>query len=87
MRLIPKPHFGNNIYLFYPKSINDFGFVIANLPFFVPTLKGVYVSEPNQFARVSNHVTDLVARSKTFTAKLLQQNKRNQKLRKSFSKF
>ena len=39
------------------------------------------------FRRVCNHVTDVNARNKCLTAKLLQQGYRYHKLRKTFSKF
>ena len=47
----------------------------------------VYISQLIRFARVSSHVTDLNARNKSLTAKLLQQGYRYHKLRKTFSKF
>ena len=40
-----------------------------------------------RFARVSSHVADFNARNKSLTAKLLQQDYRYHKLRKTFSKF
>ena len=43
--------------------------------------------EKASFARVCNHVTDVNARNKCLTAKLLQQGYRYHKLRKTFSKF
>ena len=47
----------------------------------------VYISQLIRFARVCNHVTDVNARNKCLTAKLLQQGYRYHKLRKTFSKF
>ena len=43
---------------------------------------GVYISQLIRFARVCNYVTDLNARNKCLTAKLLQQGYRYHKLRK-----
>ena len=40
-----------------------------------------------RFARASSHVNDFNNRNKFFTAKLLKQGYRYQKLRKAFSKF
>ena len=69
---------------------NDFD--IVNFPFLdgdVPrsTSYGVYISQLIRFARVSSHVADFTARNKSLTAKLLQQDYRYHKLRKTFSKF
>ena len=50
-------------------------------------ISGVNISQLIRFARVSSHATDFNARSKSLTAKLLQQGYRYQKLRKTFSKF
>ena len=71
---------------------DDFDFDIVNFPFLdgdVPRRAsyGVYISQLIRFARVCNHVTDLNARNKCLTAKLLQQGYRYHKLRKTFSKF
>ena len=71
---------------------DDFDFDIGNFPFLdcdVPrsTSYGVYISQLIRFARVSSHVVDFNARNKSLTAKLLQQNYRYHKLRKTFSKF
>ena len=48
---------------------------------------GVYISQLIRFARVCNHVADFNAQNKCLTAKLLQQEYRYHKLRKTFSKF
>ena len=71
---------------------DDFDFDIVNFPFLdgdVPrsTSYGVYISQLIRFARVSSHVVDFNARNKSLTAKLLQQDYRYHKLRKTFSKF
>ena len=71
---------------------DDFDFDIVNFPFLdgeVPCRAsyGVYISQLIRFARVCNHVTDFNARNKCLTAKLLQQDYRYHKLRKTFSKF
>ena len=72
-------------------SMTDFD-IIVNFPFLdgdVPRRAsyGVYISQLISFARVCNHVTDFNARNKCLTAKLLQQDYRYHKLRKTFSKF
>ena len=69
---------------------DDFDFDIVNLPFLdgdVPrsTSYGVYISQLIRF--VSSHVADFNARNQSLTAKLLQQDYRYHKLRKTFSKF
>ena len=46
-----------------------------------------YILQLIRFARVCNHVTDVNARNKCLTAKLLQQGYRHHKLRNTFSKF
>ena len=51
------------------------------------TSYGVYISLLFRFARVSSHVVDFNACSKSLTAKLLQQGYRYHKLQKTFSKF
>ena len=71
---------------------DDFDFDIVNFPFLdgdVPrsTSYGVYISQLIRFSRVSSHVVDFNARYKSLTAKLLQQDYRYHKLRKTFSKF
>ena len=71
---------------------DDFDFDIVNFPFLdgdVPRRAsyGVYTSQLIRFARVCNHVTDFNARNKCLTAKLLQQDYRYHKIRKTFSKF
>ena len=69
---------------------DDFDFdIIVNFPFLdgdIPSY-GVYISQLIRFARVCNHVADFNARNKCLTAKLLQQDYRYHKLRKTFSKF
>ena len=57
---------------------DDFDFDIVNFPFWVETFPflsstscGVYISQFIRFARVSSHVTDLNARNKISTARLL----------------
>ena len=67
-------------------------FDIVNFPFLdgdVPRRAsyGVYISQLIRFDRVCNHVADSNARNKCLTAKLLQQDYRYHKLRKTFSKF
>ena len=71
---------------------DDFDFDIVNFPFLggdVPhsTSYGVYISQLIRFARMSSHVADFNAHTKSLTAKLLQQGYRHHKLRKTFSKF
>ena len=71
-------------------AMTDFDTV--NVPFLdgdVPhsTSYGVYISQLIRFARVSSHVADFNDRTKSLTAKLLQQGYRYHKPRKSFSKF
>ena len=71
---------------------DDFDFDIANFPFLdgdVPRRAsyGVYISQLTRFAGVCNHVADFNARNECLTAKLLQQDYRYHKLRKTFSKF
>ena len=51
------------------------------------TSYGVNISQLIRFARVSSHVTDLNARNKILTGKLLHQGYRYHELRKAFSKF
>ena len=48
---------------------------------------GIYISQLVRFAGVSGRVVDFGARSKSLTAKLLQQGYRYHRLRKTFSKF
>ena len=67
-------------------------FDIVNFPFLdgdVPrrASDGVYISQLKRFARVCNHVADFNARNKCLTAKLLQQDYRYHRLRKTLSKF
>ena len=69
-----------------------FDFDTVNFPFLdgdVPrsTSYGVYISQLIRFARVSSHVADFNVRSKSLTAKLLQQGYRYHKFRNTFSKF
>ena len=52
-----------------------------------PTSYGIYISQLIRFARVASHVADFNACNKSLTAKLLQQDYRYHKLRKTFSKF
>ena len=71
---------------------DDFDFDIVNFPFLdgdVPrsTSYGVYVSQLIRFARVSIHVEDFNTRNKVLTPKLLSQEYRYHKIRKTFSKF
>ena len=47
----------------------------------------MYISQLIKFARVCSLVEDINARNKCLTAKLLQQDYRYHKLRKTFSKF
>ena len=67
-------------------KIDDFDFDIVNFPFLdgdVPRRAsyGAYISQLIRFARICNHVTDINARNKCLTAKLLQQGYRYRKLR------
>ena len=48
---------------------------------------GVHILQLINFTRVCNRIADLNARNKCLTAKLLQQDYRYHKLRKTFSKF
>ena len=71
---------------------DDFDFDIVNFPFvegdvFRSNSYEVYISQLIRFARVSSHVADYNARNKSLTAKLLQQDYRHDKLRKTFSKL
>ena len=68
---------------------DDYDFDMVNFPFLdgdVPrsTSYGVYMSQLIWFASVSSHVTDLNARNKSKTVKLLQQGYRYHKLSKDF---
>ena len=45
------------------------------------------ISQLIRFARVSSHVADFNDRNKSLTAKVIQQDYRYHKLRKTFSKF
>ena len=70
---------------------DDFDFEIVNFPFLngdVPrsTTYGVYISQLIRFAKASSYITDFNNRNKLLTQKLLKQNYRYQKLRKTFSK-
>ena len=67
-------------------------FDLVNFPFLDgnvhrSTAYEVYISQLIRFARVSSHVADFNARSKSLTTKLLQQGYRYHKLRKTFAKF
>ena len=69
---------------------DDFDFDIVNVPFLDAdgprrASHGVYISQLIRFARVCNHVTDVNARNKCLTAKLLQQGYGYNNLRKTFS--
>ena len=71
---------------------DDIDFDIVTFPFLdgdVPRSNsyGVYISQFIRFARVSSHVADFNAHNKSLTAKLLRQDYRCHKLRKTFSKF
>ena len=77
-------------FLLYQRDVFDFD--IVNLPFLdgdVPrgTYYGVYISQPNSFARVSSLIDDFNIRNKFLPAKLLRQGYRFLKLRMAFSKF
>ena len=63
-------------------------FYIVNVPFLdgdVPrrAFYGVYILQNFRFARVCNHVTDIMARNICFTAKLRQQGYRYHELKKN----
>ena len=80
--------FSTNIY----DKRDDFDFDIVNFPFLdgdVPrrTSYGVYISQFICFARASYNVNDFKCRNKALTTKLLTQDYRYHKLRKTFSKF
>ena len=65
---------------------DDFDFDIVNFPVLGggvprPTSDGVYISQLTRFLRVPSHVTDLNARNKILTGKLLHQSYRYHKLR------
>ena len=62
-----------------------FPFLDADVPRRAPY--GAYISQLIRLAAVCNHVADLNARNKCFTAKLLQQGYRYHKLPKTFSNF
>ena len=71
---------------------DDFDFEIVNFPFLdgdVPssTSYRVYISQLIRFARASSCVADINTRNKSLTQKLLKQDYRYHKLRKTFSKF
>ena len=71
---------------------DDFDFEIVNFPFLdgdVPhsTSYGVYISQLIRFARASSNVAYFNTHNKLLTKKLLNQNYRYHKLRKTFSKF
>ena len=71
---------------------DDFDFDIVNFPFLdgdVPrtTAYGVYISQLIRFARVSSNLADFNARTRSLTAKLLQQGYRYHKLQKGFLKL
>ena len=71
---------------------DDFDFEVVNFPFFdgdVPrsTSYGVYISQLIRFARASSYFTDFNTRNNLLIQKILKQNYRYHKLRKSFSKF
>ena len=71
---------------------DDFDFEIVNFPFLdcdVPrsTSYGVYISHLIRFVRASSYVADFNTRNKLLTPKLLKHGYRNDKLRKTFSKF
>ena len=71
---------------------DDFDFELVNFPFLdgdVPrsTTYEVYNSQLIRFARASSYVIDFNTRNKLLTQKLLKQEYRYHKLRKTFSKF
>ena len=71
---------------------DDFDFEIVNFPFLDgdvlrSTSYGVYISQLNRFARASSYVADFNTCNKLLTQKLLKQDYRYHKLRKTFSKF
>ena len=83
--LISNGFVSSNIY----DQRDDFDFEFVNFPLFdgdVPLALswGVYISQPIQFARVSSHLADYSARSKSLIAKLLQQGYRYHKLGNAF---
>ena len=69
----------DNIYIRFGNKLNR---QIVGRP-----TSGVYISQLVKFARVCSHVEDFNARNKCITAKLLKQDYRYQKLRKTFSKL
>ena len=80
-----------DFFLIYDKR-DDFDFDIVNFLFLdgnVPRRAsyGVNIMQLFRFASVCNHVADFNARNKCLTAKLLQQDYRYHKLRKTFPKF
>ena len=69
---------------------DDFDFEIANFPFVDGdgprfTSYGVYISQFNRFAKVSNNFADFNTRNKLLTQSLLKQGYRCHKLCKTFS--
>ena len=71
---------------------DDFDFDIVNFPFLdgdvlQRTSYDIYISQLIRFARTSSNVRDFNCRNKALTAKLLKQDYRYHKLRKTFSKF
>ena len=71
---------------------DDFDFEIVNFPFSegdVPrsTSYGVYISQLIRFARASSHVTDFNTPNNLLTQKILRQDYRYHKLRKTFLNF
>ena len=71
---------------------DDYNYEIVNFQFLdggVPrsTSYGVYISQLIRFARASSHVAGFNTRNKLLTQKLLKQDYRYHKLRKTFSKF
>ena len=71
---------------------DDFDFDIVNFPFLdgdvlQRTSYDIYISQLIRFARTSSNVSDFNCRNKALTAKLLKQDYRYHKLRKTFSKF
>ena len=66
-------------------DIVSFPFLDGNVPHSTPY--GVYISQLIRFDGASSHVADFNAHNKSLTVKLLRQDYRYHKLRKTFSKF
>ena len=88
--VVPVQSFSSKRFIQIYDKRDDFYFDIVNFPFLegdVPrsTSYSVNISQLIRFARVSSHVTDLNARNKILTGKLLHHGYQYHKLRKVFS--